>query len=468
MNYFFLQEGTSENEARSLLGENSLDIMFSKKRMVFVGTVVSNDCTVYCYPKYIAKLKDDEIDIADKKQHIVGHLQLLNRVFRKLSNQNRNIEELVCNFNPAYIAGTSKKIDRYSLSKYIVDDYLKNGYFTTSTLVEGTSIKGRTHWAKTVAKIRPTINGGNVVYFKQIKQRWVNSPDELISTIHTNILYECLAEQHEFGNFSSLKVAKPSARITDYATYIPALRSALDQVYADREVYLLRALITWCQECRSRHFVAMGGTTNFQNVWEWVNDGVFGNAEDKNSSNPLYQLFGFNLRGKGEAKPDTLHCVVDDDNITIDVFDAKYYVPQSVIFSSSASSEGEVNGLPASSDVSKQIAYRYFIKMYCDELNKASTPPKTIHISNSFLIPAWNSEIIERFKEKDPSIGTCPCLKRRIGEVSIGEFQGLSYLFDISKAGVDKINTDYWNRDELKVQVFEVEPTLLYKEFLAH
>lgn len=470
INSIFLQEGIKESEARNFLEDAGLDIedeniLFSKEGLTFVGTIISEKAIIYCYPKYFNRLlQDDE----KGKKDIVAHLNLLDRVFRKLNNQKRNIEELFCKFNPVTVAGTTKKIDKFGLSKYIVDDYLQNGFFTIQELQENINGTGRVEWNKTIAKIIPTISGKSVVYPRQIRRKWIEKPDELLSLVHENVLYDCIELQQTLGYFLNVKLRVPPKRIIDYSQFVPAIKEMLNQIYEDKDIYLLRALLTWCQNYQSQYFISACGTTCFQNVWEWVIDYVFGNQRDTNSQNPLYHLFGMDFRGSGEAKPDTIRGYYDqDDNslLHLDIYDAKYYVPK-YIKTGKDSLVGEIKGLPASADISKQLAYQILIRTWGETLNSYSDNKKTICISNSFMIPAFSNERLDVLRNDWKNIPRCDQLTRKIGMVNMGDFPFVANLFRVKPEDYNKAYTTYYTNNRYAVDVVEVNPELLYNEYL--
>lgn len=165
--------------------------------------------------------------------------------------------------------------------------------------------------------------------------------------------------------------------------------------------------------------------------------------------------------GSGEQIPDTMYIKLDSIGRTcrLDIFDAKYYVP------SMNHNNGQIYGMPASSDISKQVGYLLFLQTYMNGINDEyigiGEQPYEISYSNHFLIPKSDTILSftdEQFAKED--------LYKECGEVSIGSFSKLLCFFD-NLIGREKNILNRFNMEKLmNVGIIVVDPENLYRLYL--
>jgi hypothetical protein len=295
---------------------------------------------------------------------------------------------------------------------------------------------GRISWNATVKKTSPIIDR-DVIYSDVIRYTYHADYDGLLTNLHAHIVGQCIVLLQSTGRFANLQPPECNMPFSEnLKQYAKPIRQNLSAVFTDREVNLFKAMAAWCDI--SPNYRELSATGCFQNVWEWVNDEVFGNqgSDQKNTDPPEYVLFGNCYKGTGEEKPDTIYS--NKKYNIINIFDSKYYVPK---FNGSDKKNMQVEGFPPNSDIAKQVGYY-------DSTTNANSG---VRISNTFLVPLC-SQIIEQFGEDNFPRGK---LYYDIGYVKKGKMKSLT----------ENKNSNEKNRH---VNIMVVNPEKLYEKFLAN
>lgn len=458
---FYTKEGESLSTYTALKeklqqeGSTYADFI-QKGHIKMVGSYMFSDGTCwFSFPKYF------KLDLIDHKpsENDMNKLKIIIQVLEKLRADGKNLYEGDHIFDADIREKNKRRVNILDLSTYIVKDYIQNGLFVKTSKAYFKNGKGRVSWAKTISKNNPIINNGNIIYSSLWKKRNVVDENDIISNIHAEIVCKAIEiyEKYNFGNY----IKKPDCwdmydedRSTEYTKL---LNMELLQVFSDREQSILKALIAWCDSTVN---YKMAGCTNcFQNVWEWVNDAVFGNKSDKNekeSEHPTYVLVGSagnetSYIGLGQAKPDTIFFSVDKDNYYLYVYDSKYYVPK---FSYDKSKK-EIYGYPANSDIVKQVAYmRRMQESFHPITEKLIT-------KNIFLLPEIEDDLIEIIGDKKEDDE----LYQEIGYVVQANFDEMAKrLVKDAKLEIELEKTN----DQDKVYLYMVYCSKLYDMYLKN
>ena len=413
-------------------------------RMVGIFYTKKDD-EIVCCPKYFSDTLINSANQGDKKSidELKKHMILIVKVLDRLRAEGKNIEEVSYDFSCFDMNRERKRISRYNLANAIVEDYLENGiYYSTEKEIKQMG-RGKIRWGITMRKVEPIISKGNVIYPKLLRQTDYKNYEEEITEIHKNVVCQCIEYLQQLGEKSTVEIPDLIHKFEKHAMnkYVSCIKECITTAYTNREILLFKALISWCDE--SPFYRGMGCTTCFLNVWEWVNDSVWGTKEkeDVKSSAPNFYFSNYVYKGSGDAQPDTLAYVSAKEKAYMVIFDSKYYVPKTKILCKENQS---VFGLPTNHDIVKQVAYLNDIKKACGE---------QISYSNVFLLPECE-QYEEILKVKNNHKELC----KLIGLSSQGSFEGLC-----NKLG---INTIADRKQKEYVGVALVSPTKLYEQYL--
>ena len=410
---------------------------FEKDALRLVGVFfTSTGDVVYCCPKYMS---DEDILNANKGNTLTveQHIQLLVKVLDKLRAEGRNIPEISYDLSIFNRNSNKKRINRYSVAKAIVIDYLEYGIYFRNVKELGKDTRGKVNWAATIKKTDPIISNKSIIYPSLLRKKNYKNYSEQVTIIHQNIVYQCIEYLKGLGEYGTLANPEIDIRLKPYdmEKHISYLNECLVSAYSNREIALFKMMISWCGE--SPFYKGRGCTTSFQHVWEWTNDRVFGNVEQKfvKSAVPMYYLDGKELEGTGNAEPDTISSIEIDGIVNVAIFDSKYYVPSYIGAKS-------VTGLPTSHDIVKQIAYKQCIEEECGT--------EGITYANVFLFPT-NTIYREEYKldEKHWYL--------MVGYVKNGRFEALKRCIGIENSG--HVSKEY-------IGIMLISPEKLFFQYL--
>ena len=409
-------------------------------RMVGIFYTAGGD-EIYCCPKYVM---DDCIKRANNNEEKIvlelqKHMRLIVKVLDKLRAENKNIEEISYDFSVHSMNSDRKRISRYGIAKGIVNDYLENGIYFKSEKEIRQCGRGKVRWGITMRKINPIISNNEVIYTKLLKQSDYKNYEDIITEIHKNVVLQCIDYLQKLGEKTMIKkpAVKTKIKPEEMYKYSNYIKQSMLIAYSNRELLLFKAMISWCDE--SPYYKGMGCTSCFLNVWEWVNDGVWGTIHKSSfkSSVPKYIFGERTYDGSGNQEPDTLAYVNNGEKKYLALFDSKYYVPKDNISDKCKT----IIGLPSSKDVVKQIAYYNDIKSACGN---------DINYSNVFLLPrCW------QFKDY---IANKDDLWEMIGRAKKGTFSDLR-----EELGIGNKNSEC-TEDIIAVVIINTEK--LYNQYL--
>jgi hypothetical protein len=264
---------------------------------------------------------------------------------------------------------------------WIIDDFLKNGFFVNREKVFRTNQNGRVDWKKTF-KTNPIISDGNIIY-QDIIVSIRNNRDDLLSLIYRFCLKKSIDYIGWMFNMNS-----------KFIQYIPfseetkkkfvheidiELNSTFDDVKQLRLSHMKNIILGLDSSLEGKAFVY--GVDKYHTIFEKMIDSIFGNIKTKSEFEPVgkWQLVrdGYIEKDSSKLRPDTI--VIRKD--TAYILDAKYY---------RFGTTGIYDDLPETTSIQKQITYGDFVKQNFANIK---------NVYNAFLLP-FNKNA-ERFKSED-------------------------------------------------------------------
>ena len=322
---------------------------------------------------------------------------------------------------------THKEESELALLSYIwiLEDYLKNGYYINSEKVFKANQRGKINWERTFQQ-QPIISGRNIVYPNLITE--VKSPQD---TILVEAYRYCVKKSATLIGWiygvapDAIETAANAYQMVP--RYLAAIKSELDHTFDDekhsRLEHMENVLIGLDEISDDSNIVY--GVDTYHYIFERMIDCIFGTEKVEE----YYPTFTWHLKYTGQAeglagptiRPDTIMRAGAEDDIYI--IDSKFYRYGSLDLS-------QTKGLPEASSIVKQITYGSYVQ--------SKYPDKKIY--NIFILPydakSANAKLIE---ENDKNLAY-------IGEVSSGwesdKTYGHIYTFLVDLRYIVKI----WNR----------------------
>ena len=433
--------------------------VFKEDKLALVGIYVNDDgVSFYCFPKYYSKT-----EIEDGKKD--SELENIVKALIKLRKEGgKSIDEVGAEFWHSEKNSEERRVNPLKLARNLIVDYMENGLYFEEINEKKTHGSGKTLWGKTVLKMRPMITDNDeVVYLRRILRRRNLDYNNILTGVHAAVLLQCLELLQNAGYSKGMrvpgiyrKIAVKSDNGTDLSRYKNVLRERLKKVYKDRDVSLIKMMSAWCTNF-SRYYKVMACTTTFQNVWEQINDYVFGNIGEKESDPPTYYVGNneYEFHNKSDDRLDTVYLDIEKRRLV--VFDSKYYVPD---FSETVSNKGTVWRYPAQVDIRKQVAYLKQIRITIEGDHKTgdSHDKPRFAYSNIFLFP-FSKENYKKVLEEE-SVGDN--LYVRIGYVEGSVFRELkNIIYDTD----DKKGNKHFSKYD-RVDLYVVNPDKLYTNYI--
>lgn len=458
-----LKEGWSKKKCRNIC---EVDVLFKElegvegffklDKVAFVGiytsSIESGRAIIYSCPKYF----DFDLEMPytdDVLNNVKEHMNLICQAIEQLRKEGKNFQESEYQFSAYDNYNEKKNVNIYELADFILNDYVKNDLFYHRNKQQKINGKGRTNWPRTVSKLQPIIDKDQVIYTNVINHFSTKDYSHLLTKLHRYIVNKCAEFLQPLGKYEDIELPECECELDDnLGIYYDYILTQLSYVYTNRDIVLLKALASWCNT--SNFYKAFSGVTCFDKVWEYVTKEVWGNIDKTRSSKPSFYIQSKAgeeqvYEGSGEEIPDIIRVVKNGSQICIAIFDAKYYYPWK-IYKYKKNAKGCIWGVPANSDIAKQIAYfNNFKKIYGEKLLYA----------NVFLMPEFSNEI-------------CSCLNiENMFSHELFKFRG--YVESgINYSVQDALIINGYNMDDMKksddiVVIFTVNPETLYKQYLS-
>ena len=258
----------------------------------------------------------------------------------------------------------------------VINYYLDhNGYYMETEVTYKTEVGGKADWPRIIKNQMPyvDIDGQSFVYLKQTVRASTPNANMLITEINKYCVQEAMQKlgwlfvdyvpndkRYNF-DLEELKVVKNK--------YIATLDYKIlhTNILEDKRLFLaMKAMIKYLDEKttdRSFYF----GTDHFEHVWEKLIDKVFG---EPNKEDYFPRTTWIERTGKSKIK----HPLEPD---SIMILNGKYYVLDAKYYRYGVTHN--MDHLPNSSDINKQITYGDYVK------NKEKLD--NYHLFNAFIMP---------------------------------------------------------------------------------
>jgi hypothetical protein len=324
----------------------------------FVGVKAdSNDAIVY-FPLGF-ELPEAEEDVRRDIQHLF-------RILSEFSEPEDRILHMTKNEAPQTV--------NFPIRAYldVMDYYQANGYYSEKEVEYEVRVSGKTDWHKTLSTQKPVIqtegSQSSLVYLKRVVRLQTPNTNNLITLINKFCVYESYVKLGWL--FGTNMPEKPLLKL-ETQHFIAVLNDKASQTNDDRKKVLFKSMIAMINYMDERTLDKQFyfGTDNFEYVWQSMIDKVFG-IRNKDDYFPHASWRERHGSKKGVVKrplePDSI--MVCGDKFY--VLDAKFY---------KYGSTANVDDLPNSADINKQITYGDYIKSHEKKAGKG--------LFNAFLMP---------------------------------------------------------------------------------
>lgn len=261
--------------------------------------------------------------------------------------------------------------------QYIILDYISNGYYREKEIYYTNGVKGKINWKKTIQKVQPQLNNGNVVYLENIVKTSRIKEENLITQIHKYCVYVSFLKFGWLYVFSEKLPPKPEIKF-NYTLFMTTLQAAFSSTFNVEKKQLFKSMMNIIAQEKDTQNARLDfsfGVNRFEYVWEGMIDYVFG-EDHKERFFPharwhiIYECCD-NI--SSALAPDTV--LIKDGKAY--VIDAKYYKYGITRLSSD---------LPHSDSIQKQITYGEYL---CNPDSAKATGRQGDYsaVYNAFVMP---------------------------------------------------------------------------------
>lgn len=301
----------------------------------FVGIKVYNNKVDFHYPESY------EVDYKNETQMKSDILALLKAIsgFKKFISEERTSD-------PNFSHDSELALNTYI---WIINDYLNNGIYYSSEKVLRTNTNGKVNWKKTL-KGFPLITESSIYYPNFITEK-TDALENILSEIYK---FCCEVAFRNIGWLFNAKLTHRCAIPYNRNYFISIIESAQHSAFDDKKKILLlnlKRIIQGLSDDYSEKDIYVFGVDNFEFVFEYMIDSVFGNIDRKSEYYPSgeWQLVGYKDKYKtSNLRPDT----IIDDHDDIYIIDSKYY---------RFGTTKNILDLPETTSIQKQITYGEYI-----------------------------------------------------------------------------------------------------------
>lgn len=267
----------------------------------------------------------------------------------------------------------------------LVADYHESGPVLMATRETSPRVRGRTHWPRTLATVRPIVSGFDVVFPDPVNVKQTTNTDHPFTRLHR---LTCEAAAAWMGIGGATAAPAPDSR-----TALAVLDRVEHELFQDRHRRVCRLLRRYYhpdvagagrQRLRTTGLFA----SDFSRVWEAMLRSALQPAEDV-----CFPVGQYRLEQSGAGKPPTGAHLIPDIVLQADVggraylliVDAKDY---DFRLASDTAGQGGSGALPATESLTKQFLYRHFLS---DRYTPGSGSPLD-RIGSAFVLPGSLSE----------------------------------------------------------------------------
>lgn len=364
----------------------------------YVGVLTVGNRVIKCYPKYQFSGSTDTT-----MKQVVKVLQRYGTKKQIINLHNSN--------------GQSSSFNLLAVMIYFVENYHQYGsYINTEEIVEVNG-EGPILWDETINKGFAIIRNNRPYYVNFYTTRTVDNEQDFFYRLHRSIITECSRQLKEAGLIDIFDLVEADLTDetvaqfgdTDYVLY--RIQNELNVQYSTHKQTLLKTMYAYLANRRSlaqNQGISMYGTTTFHTVWEDVCAEVFSNklnfqlrqlplpsgiASGYAPTDRLIDIikkprwFGFRADRSVFYKdaqetliPDLISVVLQDDQVSFVILDAKYYCVQ-------LSPNQALRNQPGVGDITKQYFYQLAYREFTEQHNISN-------VKNCFLMPSEGMRIV--------------------------------------------------------------------------
>lgn len=276
---------------------------------------------------------------------------------------------------------TPDKNDGFPIYSYIfiIQDYLKNGYYYEREIIYKKKTQGKINWGRTIKQENPIIQKHGPIYLTMQAKLHRYNDEYIMTQISHYCVYESFSKMGWF--YGLTPPPKPKSPFNKRA-FITTLENKLIKTNKDLDKQLFQCMLNvlnYIDEYNNSSYFCFG-TKKFEKVWEYLIEKIFGTEKGDRKSRYFpkakWHLVNQNKIGSNPLLPDTI--MVNHENQNIYVIDAKYYRYGITKCD---------HHLPNMSSIAKQITYAQYIDAQIDN-NKFPF----CKVRNVFLLPFNSSE----------------------------------------------------------------------------
>ncbi len=273
---------------------------------------------------------------------------------------------------------------------WIIEDYLKNGVFTSLEKVYRTNQRGRVNWKRTMEQ-QPVISNGKVIYTNIVTEA-NNINNDLLSDIYKQAVKKSISLIGWLYGLAPNIIEVEDINDESKTMIVNTIRLALDSTYDDdRRTRLqhMENVVLGLDESRVGDELVYG-VDSYHYIFERMIDSIFSTEK----ASDYYPSFKWKLRFSSSSseqsgptiRPDT---IMSDEN-SIYVLDSKFY-------RYGLMNIAETKGLPEASSITKQILYGSYIDNQIGpdkQVFNAFILPYDSHGQNASLITDENKDLV--------------------------------------------------------------------------
>ncbi len=240
---------------------------------------------------------------------------------------------------------------------YVIQYFLKHGYYKQKETVYKIQKSGKTNWNRTIKNISPIISKNRAVYLDFVVKKENMTDDEILSVINKYCVYE--AFKNVGCLFTSFIPPDPHINFRE-KLFSSVLRSRIAKTFNDKDRLLFLNMLEIIEFSSKKHDGSnfFYGTNEFHVIWEKMVDKKFGTELAKFNKNNFHPHINWKLFAEKSATqtpliPDTI-MIPDVAENKIYILDSKYY---------KYAYTGQSADQPLSESVPKQIVYGDRIKL---------------------------------------------------------------------------------------------------------
>lgn len=334
-----------------------------------IGFKIKENQLKLILPKFVRKNYLEELNpLAEKIKYF--------KLFRKYRSHSKELKK------ESLYDIENLKAEEYMYSIFeayylLLTDYIESGVFLFSKKKTNKMQKGRINWNKTISKSNLIISGDSLIYsspYYMNNNILYNHPLTILYGLHLLEIEKHVGIKMNLNN-QYRKTIEDNKRTINIKSILDNFKSSM---FSDRERKVFKILETINKNSRNLNKTASNRNLyyleNINSLWEHMLKNIL---EDQYNSFKEYfpkGIYKLNVEGNEDVKtglriiPD----IIKEFKGKLYIIDAKNYLPHIN------------NNIPGTSDINKQLLYRYFLSKEFNEDNKY----KLKNIKNVFLLPS--------------------------------------------------------------------------------